>query len=204
MLLTRFLSLFLVWLAFWTAADWPLPAAAAPPRDVRERFFERTVSEPVPADTAYIRYVKLHSPKLSAFHGRPVYLRAGVLLPARFHEEPERRYPLWVRIGGFNSRFTFVREMGSPSSGAAPGLPRFVMLWLDGTGPYGDPSQVNSANNGPYGDAVTQELIPHVERQFRCLAQPRARFLSGTSTGGWASLALQVFYPDFFNGAYAF
>jgi S-formylglutathione hydrolase FrmB len=77
------------------------------------------------------------------------------------------------------------------------------MLQLDGAGPNGDPYQVNSANNGPYGDAVVQELIPWVETHFRALGQPRGRFLSGTSTGGWVCLALQVFYPDFFNGAWS-
>jgi len=81
--------------------------------------------------------------------------------------------------------------------------PRMLLLHLDGAGPYGDPYQVNSANNGPYGDAVTQELIPHVEREFRGVGEPRARVLDGGSTGGWVSLALQIFYPDFFNGAWA-
>src|SRR5437660_4176116 len=75
---------------------------------------------------------------------------------------------------------------------------------LDGPAPYGDPYQVNSANNRPYGDAVTRELIPHVEKKFRGVGRPYARVLDGTSTGGWVSLALQVFYPDFFNGAWSY
>ena len=86
----------------------------------------------------------------------------------------------------------------------ADDAPQFILLQLDGAGPFGDPYQVNSANNGPYGDAITQELIPYVEQQFRGIGQPRARVLSGGSTGGWVSLALQVFYPDFFNGTWTF
>jgi S-formylglutathione hydrolase FrmB len=77
------------------------------------------------------------------------------------------------------------------------------VLVLDGAGPYGDPYQVNSDNNGPYGDAVTQELIPYIERRFHCIGKPYARVLDGGSTGGWVSLALQVFYPDFFNGTWS-
>src|SRR5437667_190372 len=69
--------------------------------------------------------------------------------------------------------------------------------------PYGDPYQVNSDNNGPYGDAITQELIPHIERKFRVIPQPYARVLDGESTGGWVSLALKVFYPDFFNAVWS-
>src|SRR3954452_13754707 len=80
---------------------------------------------------------------------------------------------------------------------------RMILLHLDGAGPLGDPYQVNSANNGPYGDAVVHELIPFIERQFRGLGDSRARFLDGASTGGWVSLALQIFYPDHFNGAWA-
>jgi hypothetical protein len=80
---------------------------------------------------------------------------------------------------------------------------RLILVQLDGAGPHGDPYQINSANNGPYGDAITQELIPHIEARFRALGLPRGRVLSGTSTGGWVSLALQIFYADFFNGAWA-
>ena len=85
----------------------------------------------------------------------------------------------------------------------AEDAPRMLLIHLDGAGPYGDPYQVNSANNGPYGDAVTGELIPYVEREFRGTGEPYARGLDGSATGGWVSLALQVFYPDFFNGAWA-
>jgi S-formylglutathione hydrolase FrmB len=86
----------------------------------------------------------------------------------------------------------------------ADDTPRLILLQLDGAGPLGDPYQVNSANHGPYGDAITEELIPHVERTFRAIAQARARFVDGGSTGGWVALALQVFYPDFFNGCWSF
>jgi len=78
-----------------------------------------------------------------------------------------------------------------------------VLLHLDGDGPFGDCYQVNSDNNGPYGDAITQELIPYIEQKYRCIGEPRARVLDGGSTGGWVSLALQVFYPDFFNGTWS-
>ncbi len=82
--------------------------------------------------------------------------------------------------------------------------PRMILLQLDGAGPLGDPYQVNSANNGPYGDAIAQELIPEVEKRFRGIGEPRTRVLSGLSTGGWVTLALQIFYPDFFNGTWTF
>jgi hypothetical protein len=170
------------------------------------------LSRKLPADeppkgTAQVKLLKLRSEKLSKFHGRPMYLRAGVILPAGHAEEPARRYPLRVVIGGFGSRYTAVLRMmqneGFARRWNAADGPRMILLHLDGAGPLGDPYQVNSANNGPYGDAVTQELIPHVEKTYRGIGKGWARVLEGASTGGWVSLALQVFYPDFFNGAWS-
>jgi S-formylglutathione hydrolase FrmB len=170
---------------------------------------DREPAEQLPSDTDYVRFVRIRSDLLSRFHGRPVFLRAAVILPRDFDREPERRYPLRVHIGGYGARFTAARRMMREGSGfrsawLADDAPRMLLLHLDGAGPYGDPYQVNSANNGPYGDAVTKELIPYVEEKFRALGRPEARFLDGHSTGGWVSLALQVFYPEFFNGAWSF
>ena len=175
---------------------------------VRLTLSRRIPDEQLPPDEEYLRFVKIRSNLLTQFHGRPIYVRAGVILPPGFEQEPERRYPLRVHIGGYGSRYTRVGSMmrpGSPFRDAwlAADAPRMVLLHLDGAGPNGDPYQVNSANNGPYGDAVTQELIPYVEREFRGIGEPHARVLDGGSTGGWVSLALQIFYPDFFNGAWA-
>ncbi|HEY7426039.1 MAG TPA: alpha/beta hydrolase-fold protein [Gemmataceae bacterium] len=162
----------------------------------------------LPAEDEHVKYVKIRSELLSKFHGRPMYLRAGVILPRDYERQPERRYPLRVHIGGYGTRFTAVRAMMHEDSGfrktwLADDTPRMILLHLDGAGPYGDPYQVNSENNGPYGDAVTRELIPYVEQKFRAIGRPYARVLDGASTGGWVSLALQIFYPDYFNGAWS-
>lgn len=164
--------------------------------------------EELPADTEQVKFVKLKSELLSKFHGRPIYLRAGVVLPRDFDKDADRRYPLRVHTGGFATRFTSAAAFARPGSRFAQAwmaddAPRMLLLHLDGAGPFGDPYQINSANNGPYGDAVTQELIPYVEKKYRGIGQPYARVLDGASTGGWVSLALQVFYPDFFNGVWS-
>lgn len=151
--------------------------------------------ETVPEDTETHKYLKIPSKLLSAFHKRPMVYRVAVVLPKAFAAEPAKKYPLLVRIGGFGTRYTHAEKMTADD--------RFVQILLDGAGPFGDPYQVNSANNGPYGDALTQEVIPFIEKAYRCLGTPKARFLTGGSTGGWVSLALQVFYPDFFNGCWS-
>jgi hypothetical protein len=169
---------------------------------------ERVPAEQPPPDTEYVKYVKIQSALLTRFHGRPIHLRAGVILPRGFASEPAKRYPLRVSIGGYGTPYTAAQRKMREGSNfrntwLAEGTPRMILLQLDGDGPFGDCYQVNSDNNGPYGDAITQELIPFVEEKFRCIGQPWARVLDGGSTGGWVSLALQVFYPDFFNGTWS-
>ena len=139
-------------------------------------------AEQLPAETEQIRFVKIQSKLLSAFYGRPIFLRAGIILPRDYERDPSRRYPLWVRIGGLNTRFTNVLSLMSEKSEfrktwQADDTPRLILLQLDGAGPNGDPYYVNSANNGPFGDALVQELIPHIEATFRAIGQPRGRFL---------------------------
>jgi hypothetical protein len=148
-----------------------------------------------PKETPTHKYLHIPSKLLSDFHGRPVKYRVGVVLPPNFEKEKDKQYALLVDIGGFGTRHTHAHE-------TAPD-PRFVTIIPDGAGPLGDPYQVNSANNGPYGDALTQEVIPYIEKSYRCIGSPKARFTCGISTGGWVSLALQVFYPDYFNGCWS-
>ncbi|MFI5459223.1 MAG: alpha/beta hydrolase-fold protein [Isosphaerales bacterium] len=165
--------------------------------------------ETMPPDSELVKYLKIRSKLLSDFHGRPIHLRAGVILPRDFARQPERRYPVRVQIGGYGERFTEVGRVMTPGSGfhrvwMAGDTPPMILIHLDGAGPLGDPYQVDSANHGPYGAAITRELIPAVEKEFRGIGQGQARFLDGGSTGGWVALALQIFYPQLFNGAWAF
>jgi hypothetical protein len=167
------------------------PAAGATVALTLDGKFEETV----PKDTATYKYLSIPSKLLSDFHGRPMVYRVAVVLPENFANEPDKKYGLVVNIGGFGSRY-------SGGRGIRPD-PRFVQIMPDGAGPYGDPYQVDSANNGPYGQALTTEVIPLIEKTYRCRGTPESRFTHGGSTGGWVSLALQIFYPDYFNGCWS-
>jgi S-formylglutathione hydrolase FrmB len=164
--------------------------------------------EKLPNETEFVKYIKIQSALLTKFHGRPIYLRAGIILPRDYEKETSRRYPLQIRIGGYGSKFTNAgRSMSEKSpfrtQWLADDTPRMIVVTLDGDGPFGDSYQINSANAGPYGDALTQELIPQIEKQFRAVGTPASRFLTGGSTGGWVSSALQIFYPEYFNGSWS-
>jgi hypothetical protein len=186
---------------------------------------------PPPADTNYIRHVKIQSDLLTKFWGRPMYLGANILVPEGFDQHTEAHYPMAVNQGHFPADFDgFRTEPPDPNlkpdyserfhiagynrieqeeaykfykQWTAPDFPRILVVEIQHANPYYDDSYaVNSANLGPYGDAIETELIPYVEKKFRGIGQGWARFLYGGSTGGWESLAVQMFYPDHYNGAF--
>jgi hypothetical protein len=155
-----------------------------------------------PPDTEWIKHIRIQSQVLTKFWGQPMYLGAQVVLPAGFAEHPNAHYPLMVQQNHFNGDLSrsFRRDEADWTSGK---LPRFLWLDIQHANPYYDDSYaVDSANVGPYGTAITTELIPAVEKQFRGIGQGWARMTYGCSTGGWEALADQIFYPDFFNGSW--
>lgn len=183
-----------------------------------------TVPEIVPPeDTEWVKHVKIRSDRVSRFWGHDMDVGAAVLLPPGFDSHPGARYPVAYLQDHFSPTLRFFREdPPEPDAGGrrkeaqdtayrfyqdwtSGKLPKMLVVLLQDPNPYYDDAYaVNSANVGPYGDSMTQELIPHVEAEFRAMGQAWARTLFGGSTGGWRALAAQVFYPDFFNGTWAF
>jgi len=191
------------------------------------------VIAPIPpiADSEFIRRLRIQSPLLTKFWGRPVYLAATVLLPAGFDQHPDARFPLMLFEDHFDDGFPEFRTV-APDANLKPDyserfhlagynriqqqeaykfyqtwtardFPRFLVVKIQTANPFYDDSYaVDSANLGPYGEAIETELLPAVEEQFHAIGQGWARFLYGGSTGGWEAMAAQVFYPDHYNGAF--
>jgi hypothetical protein len=185
-----------------------------------------------PKSTKYLKHETIQSERLTRFWGRPMHLGAHILLPEGFDSHPEARYPLVIFHGHFPPSIDeFREEPPDPKlepefserfhlpaynriqqeyahqfykDWTSPNYPRMVILEIQHANPYYDDSYaVNSANVGPYGDEITYELIPYVEKKYRCLGGGWARFMYGGSTGGWEVLAAQIFYPDEYNGCWA-
>ncbi|MFN2444745.1 MAG: alpha/beta hydrolase-fold protein [Vicinamibacterales bacterium] len=186
---------------------------------------------PPPTDSKYIKHERIQSALLTKFWGRPMHLGANVLVPHEWETHPDARYPLFIYHGHFPYTFTGFREEPPDPTLIPDFSARFQLagynriqqehayqLYKDWTGPqfpraivieiqhptpfYDDSYAVNSANSGPYGDAIVQELLPYIEKKYRAIGQGWARFMYGGSTGGWEAMAAQIFYPDVFNGAY--
>jgi hypothetical protein len=187
---------------------------------------------PDPPATKFVRHEKIKSERLSKFWGRDMYLGAHVLLPLGFDEHPQARYPLVIYHGHFPDTISgFREEPPDPNlkpdyserfrwpgynrtqqewayqlykDWISPTYPRMLIVEIQHANPFYDDSYaVNSANIGPYGDAITYELIPYLEKKYRAIGAGWARFMYGGSTGGWEALGAQIFYPDEYNGCYA-
>ncbi|MFN8890619.1 MAG: alpha/beta hydrolase-fold protein, partial [Cyclobacteriaceae bacterium] len=186
-----------------------------------------------PDDTKYVKHIKVQSKLLSEFYGRPMYVGAHVLLPEGFDEHPQAHYPLMIYHGHFPKDFGgFSTEPPDPKMDTSDysarfgiygynklqkqeaynfykqwtskNFPHFLVVEIQHATPYYDDSYaVNSASMGPWGDAIMKELLPEIESKFRGIGQGWARFTYGGSTGGWEALAVQMFYPDEFNGCFA-
>ena len=185
-----------------------------------------------PVDTEWVKHERIKSRLLSEFWGRPMYLGAHVLLPKGWAEHPKARYPLMINHGHFPEDFDGFRPQPPEANLApdysdrfrlkgynrlqqelahqlykdwtSPKFPRVIAIEIQHANPYYDDSYaVNSQNLGPYADAIQQELIPYLEKKYRAIGEGWSRFTYGGSTGGWEALAVQVKYPDFYNGAFA-
>lgn len=183
----------------------------------------------VPPDTEWVKRVKIQSKLLTEFWGHPMYLGASVLLPKGYAQNASQQYPTIYIQGhfGLGAPFGFTTQAPANAETAEQRKARlqrsaressyeFSQAWMSDNFPrmaavtfqhptpyYDDSYAVNSANNGPYGDALLTELIPYLEKNFRLIAEPQARVLTGGSTGGWESLALQILHPKFFNGTWS-
>jgi hypothetical protein len=179
----------------------------------------------IPKDSEWVKHIKIQSGLLTKFWGQPIYLGATVLLPKGYGSHPAVSYPVLYEQGHFSldapmrfstqddpapehtrkrlSEYNLETAYQFSQAWSSADFPRLLMVTFQHPTPYFDDSYaVNSANNGPYGDAIMTELIPYLETHFRVIRKPYARLLSGGSTGGWESLALQLYHADFFGGTW--
>jgi enterochelin esterase-like enzyme len=155
-----------------------------------------------------VRLVDLKSDTLSGWWGKPMHLKASILLPPSYDENEAKEYPIRYNVAGYGGRYTRINYLVNNTEfmkwWSSKESPEIINVFLDGEGPFGDSYQMDSENSGPYGYALIHELAPYIESIYRGTDSPETRFVDGCSTGGWVSLGLQLFYPDFFNGTFSY
>jgi len=149
-------------------------------------------------ETQFVKELKASSALLTASYKRPTTINAAIILPKEYYEQPERKFPVLYWISGYGGDYHNYSGNNNPS------LPidttPCIRVYLDGNCSLGHCVYANSDNNGPWGDALTQELIPQVEKTYRT---NKARLLTGHSSGGWTVLWLQAHYPKVFDACWS-
>lgn len=180
---------------------------ADPPSEPLEIALTKVIEPEVPVATDGFEYFEITSALLSEFHGRPIKLRAGVVLP--LGRKAGGMYAAVYEIPGYGGDWRTAR-MVARFRNPTRMSPEEQTLWgncyrivLDAESGNGHTLWANSINNGPWATALVSEFIPALEKQFNLIARPEARLLTGHSSGGWSSLWLQLNYPDFFGGAWS-
>jgi enterochelin esterase-like enzyme len=171
-----------------------------------------TLSDVIPprkvVDHRFVKEITFKSELLSEFWGKEMILKASVLLPGSYFDQPNKVFPVRYNFAGYGGRYTRVNRIVGNKAFTdwwlSDDAPQIINVFLDGEGPFGDSYQMDSENSGPYGAALIEELIPHIESSYRAKGQAKYRFVDGCSTGGWVSLALQLYYPAHFNGTWSY
>jgi hypothetical protein len=160
---------------------------------------DQVIPQPTFADTKFVKELKVSSALLSKSQGRPMTVNAAVILPKEYYTEPQRKFPVLYTVFGYGADYH--RFSGDTTSVSKPiDTIACITVYLDGNCPGGHSVYANSDNNGPWGDALTKEFIPELERQYRC---DGGRLLTGHSSGGWTVLWLQTHYPTIFAGCWS-
>lgn len=169
---------------------------------------KQIAKESLPEQDEFLKFDKLPSKLLSEFWQDDMFLRVGVILPKTYYDNSSVKFPVVYDIGGYHARYTRATNLYENKAFKdfwfSDDAPQMVMVFLDGEAPLGDSYQIDSANNGPYGEANMRELMPYLTEKYRLIDDGSSRFTTGCSTGGWVSLAMQLFYPEEFNGAWSY
>jgi S-formylglutathione hydrolase FrmB len=180
----------------------PVVALGSPAPTTVELRIDRLVAPIEFEETPWVKLLRVRSQLLSDFHGRDLFLQAAVTLPPSYHTSPDRRYPTIFTVPGFGGTHFMALSGGLSEPEPTTGV-EFLRVTLDPSCPLGHHVFADSDNNGPVNRALREELIPALDREFRSVAKPEARFLTGHSSGGWSSLWIQVTAPEEFAGVWS-
>lgn len=159
---------------------------------------DKTIPSTAFKETEFVKELKAPSALLSTFHNKTMTVDAAIILPKEYYKEPEKKFPVLFVVSGYGGDYH--RYSGNSNPATALDTIPVIRVFLDGSCSLGHCVYANSDNNGPWGDALTTEFIPLLEKEYRCNG---ARLLTGHSSGGWTVLWLQTQYPKVFDGCWS-
>jgi enterochelin esterase-like enzyme len=193
-------------LAHWRPGEGPEPVFELdrhpPPKADGAAGLDKARSEAKP-DVA--RLEEMTSPLLTRFWGHPVQIKSWIILPPGYTTATGSRFPTvyWTHGFGGNLYYSLGEGFAIRKRMDERKMPAMIWVMLDESIPQGTHEFADSVNNGPWGTALTTEFIPYLEKKYRMDARASGRFLNGHSSGGWATLQLQINYPQVFGGTWS-
>ena len=182
-----------------------VPAQTAPASETPPAEAESPRAEPAEDQKPVFEEFTVESERLTKFWGKDIEIRSMVVMPPGYDPKGDERLPIVLYVHGFggNHRMAGARFLPQLESGFAEGTtPRMLYVFLDASFETGHHVFADSANNGNWGAALTQDFVPALEKKYSTVGAPNGRFLTGHSSGGWSTLWLQVEYPDFFGASW--
>ena len=188
-----------------TLSAWTPDSGPEPQLTLSDIVPPRTLPKGTPEQEAAAHREEMQSAVLTEFWGRPMFVRAWVILPPGYQAHGKTRYPTVYWTHGFGGNMLYAKFFGERvySRMAEKKMPPMIWVMLDESLPTGTHEFADSVNDGPWGEALTKEFIPYLEARYRMDARASGRFLQGHSSGGWATLQLQVNYPRMFGGTWS-
>ncbi len=193
------------WMSAQLAVDTPLKTTPTLTLTAHPAASPRAASAIAGIRPGVLEEFSLPNDRLTRFFGRPVAITGSVALPPHYAENPRAHYPTVFSISGFTSTHTsnLLSAAHYRSAMEAGDLPPMFVVLLDEDLHTGTHEFADSVNNGPWGSGLVSEAIPALEAKYRMDARPSGRFLTGHSSGGWATLQLQINYPGVFGGTWS-
>jgi enterochelin esterase-like enzyme len=134
--------------------------------------------------------------------------RYGIILPPRYRENPQKRYPvIFMLHGGHDDERAWVNKIGIlpvlDRLYQTQKLPHSIVITPDGndhrgSSPFFDPEYFDGPN-GNVGTLIGSELPSVVQREFRTFNNPRLWAMGGLSSGGWGALNIGLRHLNQFN-----
>src|SRR5215510_909225 len=126
-------------------------------------------------------------------------LKFAIVLPPSYSQDNKRKYPVLYFLHGMNGNEREFERRGVATAinklREEGKIGEFIIV-----SPAGENSFYLNAKNGPrYEDAIIQDLIPYIEKNYRAVGTPAGRSIQGISMGGWGALYLAFKHPEMFS-----
>ena len=130
--------------------------------------------------------------------------KVSIYLPPNY-DSSEQRYPVIYYLHGFmgtdsiNPIMKTILDKGISTAKIRP----YIFVISDQYTIFEGSFYSNSSLTGNWSDFTAKELVEHIDKNFRTIANRESRGIAGHSMGGYGAFKIAMLYPDVFSAVYA-